>query len=92
MARAPEVHRRPENDPAYTAVKMLIPEFEWNKDRPVKERVAAAIKHIENPMYVKGILAVETTLAKEEIKKALAAELGNRKAKKGKKKAKKKAK
>jgi hypothetical protein len=68
----PEVHRRPENDPAYEAVRMLIPDFEWDKDRPVKERVAAALKHVKNPMFVKGILAVETDLAREEIKKALA--------------------
>lgn len=88
-ARKPEVHRRPEEDPAYMAVKMLIPEFEWNKDRQVKERVASAMKHIENPQYIKGILAVETEHAREEIKKALAAELGKRKkAKKPKKKAK----
>lgn len=71
----PEVHRRPEEDPAYQAVKMLIPDFKWDKDRPVKERVAEALKHIKNPQYIKGILAVETELAREEIKKALAKEL-----------------
>lgn len=74
----PEVHRRPEEDPAYQAVKMLMPDFEWNKDRPIKERVAAALKHIENPQFIKGVLAVETELAREEIKKALAAELEKR--------------
>lgn len=85
----PEIHRRPEKDPAYMAVKMLIPEFEWNKDRPLKERVADALKHIKNPQYLKGILAVETELAREEIKKALAAALAKRrKAKKKSKKAK----
>jgi len=81
----PEVHRRPEQDPAYAAVKMMVPDFEWNKDRKVSERVAAAMKHIENPLYLKGILAVETELAREEIKKALAVELKNR-SKKGAKK------
>lgn len=90
VAKAPEVHRRPEEDPAYAAVKMMIPNFEWNKDRQVKERVAAALEHIKNPMYLKGILAVETDLAREEIKKALAAALENR-GKKGKKKARKRA-
>jgi len=74
----PEVHRRPEEDPAYQAVKMIIPDFEWDKDRPVKVRVQAALKHIKNPQYVKGILAVETELAREEIKKALAAEIKKR--------------
>ena len=87
----PEVHRRPEDDPAYAAVKMMIPEFEWNKDRKVSERVTAAMKHIKNPLYIKGILAVETKLACEEIKKALAVELGKRSKKKAKKKAKKSA-
>lgn len=87
----PEVHRRPEEDPAYAAVKMMVPDFEWDKDRPVKERVASAMKHIENPMYIKGILAVETQLARDEIKKALASELESR-SKKGKKTPKKRAK
>lgn len=68
----PEVHRRPEDDPAYDAVKMMIPGFEWDKDRPVKERVADALKRVKEPMYVKGILAVETEVAREEIKKGLA--------------------
>lgn len=87
---APEVHRRPEDDPAYAAVKMMIPDFEWDKDRKVSERVAAALKHFENPMYVKGILAVETAVGREEIKKALGEELDRRqKAKKSKKAAKK---
>jgi hypothetical protein len=74
------------------AVKMLIPDFEWNKDRQVKERVAAALKHIKNPQYIKGILAVETELAREEIKKALAVELEKRAKAKKAKKAKKEAK
>ena len=77
--KAPEVHLRPEEDPAYKAIKMLIPGFEWNKDRKIGERVAGAMKHIQNPQYIKGILAVETELAREEIKKALAIELEKRK-------------
>lgn len=81
----PEVHRRPEDDPAYAAVRMLIPDFEWNKDRPVKERVAEALKHVKNPTFVKGILAVETEFAREEIKKALAEMLKKKKPKTGKK-------
>jgi len=75
----PEVHRRPENDPAYEAVKMLIPDFTWDKDRPVKVRVAAALKYLEkDPQYLKGILAVETNLAREDIKKAMAEALEKR--------------
>jgi hypothetical protein len=69
---APEVHRRPEEDPAYAAVRMFVPDFEWNKDRPMKERVAEALKHVKNPLFVKGILAVETAFTREEIKKGLA--------------------
>jgi len=79
---AAEVYRRPENDPAYEAIRMLIPDFKWNKDRPVKERVADALKKVKEPMYVKGILAVETELAREEIKKGLSALLEKTKAKK----------
>lgn len=75
----PVVHRRPEEDPAYAAVKALIPNFEWNKDRPVKERVAEALKHYKDPQYLKGILAVETEVAKEAIKKALAELLAKKK-------------
>jgi len=75
----PEVHRRPEHDPAYEAVKMLIPDFNWDKDRPVKVRVAAALKYLtKDPQYLKGILAVETNLAREDIKKAMAAALKKR--------------
>jgi len=68
----PEVYRRPENDPAYQAVRMLIPEFDWDKDRPAKVKVAAALKHIKNPQYIKGILAVESEVVRGMIKKALA--------------------
>lgn len=82
-AKTPEVHRRPEEDPKYATVRMMIPDFEWNKDRPAKERVADALKHIKNPMYVKGILAVETETVGGMIKEALAKTLS--KAKKAKK-------
>jgi len=78
----PEVHRRPEEDPAYEAVRMLIPDFEWDKDRPVKQRVEDALKRVKNPMYVKGILAVETEVAREAIKEALAELLEKQQAKK----------
>jgi hypothetical protein len=87
----PVVHRRPEEDPAYAAVKVLIPEFEWNKDRQVKERVADALTHYKTPMYLKGILAVETEIAREAIKKGLAELLAKKTGKKTGKKAGKKA-
>lgn len=69
---APKVYERPEDSPAYQAVKALIPDFEWDMDRPVKERVKHAMKFVKKPQYLKGILAVETDLAKEDIKKELA--------------------
>ena len=76
----PTVYLRPEDDPAYQAVKMLIPDFEWNKDRRWQDRVEDAMKHIKNPQYLKGILAVETETVKLEIKKRLAEVLASKKA------------
>lgn len=78
---APKVYKRPEEDPAYAAVRMMIPNFEWNKDRKVEERVADALKHYKDPNYIKGILAVETEVAREAIKKALAEFLAKQKKK-----------
>jgi len=75
----PKPRRSPEEESAYAAVRMLIPDFKWDKDRPVPERAKAAVKHIEDPQFVKGILAVETEIGREEIKKALAIELEKRK-------------
>ena len=89
-AKTPEVYKRPDEDPAYAAVKMMIPDFEWNKDLPVKDRVSNAIKHLDNPMYLKGILAVESEIGREEIKTGIAKALAKKKkpktAKRGKKK------
>jgi len=75
----PEVYRRPEDDPAYKAIQMMIPDFKWDRDRPLGVKKEAILKHIENPQYVKGILAVESEIAKTELKKAIAAELQRRK-------------
>jgi hypothetical protein len=83
----PTVHRRPEDDRAYAAVKEMLPDFEWNKDRPVKERVVEALKHYKTPMYLRGILAVETEIARDAIKKGLAELLAKQKSKKAGKKA-----
>ena len=69
---APKVYLRPEDDPAYKAIKMLIPDFEWNKDRRWQDRVEGAMKYLKKPQYLKGILAVETETVREEIKKRLA--------------------
>jgi hypothetical protein len=77
---APKVYLRPEDNPAYQAVKLLIPDFEWNMDRPVSQRVAEAMKYVKKPQFMKGIIAVETDLAKSEIKAKLAEVLKVRKA------------
>lgn len=73
----PEVYRPEAEDPAFAAVRMMVPDFAWNRDRPVKEKVAEALKHVKNPLYVKGILAVESNLVREEIKAALSNLLQN---------------
>lgn len=76
----PRVYSRPEDNPAYKTIKFLIPEFEWNMDRPIKERVKDAMKFVKNPQYLKGILAIETDLAKDAIKQALATVLKEKQA------------
>lgn len=77
---APKVYLRPEDDPAYQAIKMLIPDFTWDKDRRWQDRVEDAMKFIKKPQYLKGILAVETETVREEIKKRLAEVLQSREA------------
>jgi len=57
----------------------MLPDFQWNRDRQAKERVADALKHIKNPMYVKGILAVETETVRGMIKEALSKALAKAK-------------
>jgi hypothetical protein len=68
-------------DPAYAAVRIMLPDFQWNRDRPLKERVADALAKFKDPMFVKGVLHVETEMAREEIKKGLAELLKKGKAK-----------
>lgn len=68
---------------AYAAVRIMLPDFQWNRDRPTKERVADALKQYKNPMFVKGVLHVETELVREEIKKGLAELLKKNKPKDG---------
>lgn len=63
----------PAEDPTLATIKLLIPDFEWNRDRPLKERVTDALSRFKNAQYVKAILAVETEIARDEIKKGLAA-------------------
>jgi hypothetical protein len=80
---APKHELPPDVQAKYEAVRAMLPNFEWNRDRPMRERVQEALKHIKDPMFVKGILAVETEMAREEIKKALADALAEESKKKG---------
>lgn len=67
-----------DEDPAYKAVQALIPDFKWDKDRRWQDRVEGAMKHVENPPYLKGIIAVETETVSQEIKKRLASYLAEK--------------
>ena len=84
-----KVYLSPEDDPAYKAVREMIPDFEWDKERRWQDRVEDAMKHVENPPYLKGVIAVETETVAGEIKKRLASYL-TKKAKKSTKRASKK--
>jgi len=54
-------------------VRAVIPKFEWDLTRPWKVRVAEAIKtYGKNPLYLNGILSVETETVKKHIAAALA--------------------
>jgi len=70
-APVPKVYIHQDEDPAFAAVKMLIPNFKWNKERRWQDRVEDAMKHARNPQYMKGILAVETEIVRDKIKERL---------------------
>lgn len=67
-APEPKVYIHQDEDPAFAAVKMLIPNFEWNKERRWQDRVEDAMKFAKKPQYMKGILAVETEIVRDKIK------------------------
>jgi len=69
---APRSEMPPEVKAAYDVVRAVLPDFEWNRDRPLKQRIEDAMKHADNDPFFRGILAVETDLARAEIKKRLA--------------------
>jgi hypothetical protein len=73
--KSPHAYSTSELDLKYEAIKAVMPEFEWNREKPVSERVQAALKHIRNRQIINAILSVETPVAKEEIKAAIAKEL-----------------
>lgn len=54
------------------AIKSVIPSFEWDLTRHWQTRVTDAVKRFgKNPMYLNGILSVETEAVKAGIAKAL---------------------
>jgi len=70
-APEPKVYIHQDDDPAFATVRMLIPDFKWNKERRWQDRVEDAMKHAKNPQYMKGILAVETEIVRDKIKERL---------------------
>lgn len=53
-------------------IRNVIPNFEWDMTRPWATRAADAVKRYgKNPLYLNGILAVETNAVKEHITKAI---------------------
>lgn len=53
-------------------VRAVIPTFEWDMTRPWKTRVVDAVKRYgKNPLYLNGILSVETDTVKAHIAQAL---------------------
>lgn len=53
-------------------IRMLIPEFKWDKDRPTRVRVQEALKYLKKPEYMRAILMYETETCATEIKKEMA--------------------
>jgi len=50
----------------------MIPDFKWDKDRPIPIRVSEALKAAESKEgYVEAILSVETRAGKKAITEAL---------------------
>lgn len=74
----PEAAVAPRSAPAATnttdailaTVRTMIPDFAWDRDRPVTERVKEAVR-VKDPLRLRGILAVETPIAREAIEKAI---------------------
>jgi hypothetical protein len=55
-------------------VRAVIPKFEWDLTRHWKARVVDAVKQYgKNPLYLNGILSVETETVKKHILEVLAA-------------------
>jgi hypothetical protein len=53
-------------------IRLAVPNFNWDLTRQWKARVKDAVeKHGGDPLYLTGILAVETDTVKEHINEAL---------------------
>ncbi len=57
-------------------IRSLIPDFDWDRNRPQSARVKDALKHIQNRPYMNAILMYETESCGLAIKKAIAQRLG----------------
>lgn len=71
----PEAAATPRVNPDEEKLKMirqLLPDFTWDKDRPTKQRVADALKHIKRPEYMRAILMYETDACAAMIKEEMA--------------------
>jgi len=59
-------------DAKLAIIRMSIPDFEWDLEAQWRARVKTAIeKYRDDPLYLNGILAVETDTVKKYIKQAL---------------------
>jgi len=62
------------SNPAIEAIRAFVPDFDWDLSRPWKSRVSDAVKnHGDDPMWLKGILSVESDSVKKHIQAALEA-------------------
>lgn len=68
----PQVEKKNPDEEKLQMIRMLIPDFKWDKDRPTMARVKEALKFVKKPEYMRAILMYETETAASEIKKAMA--------------------
>jgi|GEM_PF-2057884 len=62
----------PEIQQKIAGIKMFVPDFAWNLDRPWKARVADAVdNYAEKPDWIRGILGIETPDVQRHIKTKL---------------------
>jgi hypothetical protein len=73
----PKVEAKPEVEALDSAklslVRAVVPDFQWDISTDLKARVKKALSYKKQPLYLYGILAVESEPARKLISKALAA-------------------